>query len=112
MSKSLDSFVILPKSPGLIVLEHETSPGSVQTFMDIYPKIKENGWKMLPVTQLANTGGSGVDAPYKDNFLGSDDSEDDNDNDDKSTTKSSQSSSSSRYDILHRNQMVYLLFSP
>jgi len=36
-----------PKSPGLIVLEHELSNQSAQAFMTAYPDIIANGWTMM-----------------------------------------------------------------
>lgn len=36
-----------PKSPGLIILEHELSDQSVQAFIDAYPLIEQNGWNMM-----------------------------------------------------------------
>ena len=41
-----------PKSPGLIILEHELTLESVSTFKFIFPSILKNGWKFVPVTQL------------------------------------------------------------
>jgi hypothetical protein len=38
-----------PKSPGLVILEHELSTGSVQAFIDAYPLMKSNGWQILTV---------------------------------------------------------------
>jgi len=49
-----------PKSPGLIVLEHELDDRSVQTFIDAYPKIKDNGWNMKSVVDCASAG-----SPYQ-----------------------------------------------
>ncbi|KAG5652434.1 hypothetical protein H0H81_005030 [Sphagnurus paluster] len=45
-----------PKSPGLMVLEHETSDGSVQAFMDAYTMIKPNGWRTGSLTRLVGDG--------------------------------------------------------
>jgi chitin deacetylase len=41
-----------PKSPGLIILEHELSTESVQAFVDAYPLIKSNGWDARSVAEL------------------------------------------------------------
>ena len=46
-----------PKSPGLVVLEHELSVQTVQVFMDMYPKIKAAGWQTM---SLARINGSAV----------------------------------------------------
>ena len=41
-----------PKTPGLIILEHELSDLSVQAFIDAYPVMKQNQWNLLSVAQL------------------------------------------------------------
>ncbi|KAG0709635.1 carbohydrate esterase family 4 protein [Suillus ampliporus] len=41
-----------PKSPGLVILEHELSDLSVKTFMDAYPMMVSNGWTRLSLAQL------------------------------------------------------------
>ncbi|TFL00168.1 hypothetical protein BDV98DRAFT_594340 [Pterulicium gracile] len=41
-----------PKSPGLIVLEHESSNTSVQLFQDAVPLIEAAGWKWASVAQI------------------------------------------------------------
>jgi chitin deacetylase len=45
-----------PKSPGLMVLEHELSDASVQAFMTAYPLIAQNGWTMKSVAELDGQG--------------------------------------------------------
>ncbi|CAE6485274.1 unnamed protein product [Rhizoctonia solani] len=42
-----------PKSPGLVILEHELSTQSVQIFMDNYPLIAQNGWKPTSIPGIA-----------------------------------------------------------
>ncbi|KAN0132610.1 carbohydrate esterase family 4 protein [Lactarius tabidus] len=44
------------KSPGLVVLEHELSDASVQSFMAAYPLITQNGWTMKSVAELDGEG--------------------------------------------------------
>ena len=41
-----------PKSPGLVILEHELTPQSVAAFISAYPLIKGNGWSLQSLTQL------------------------------------------------------------
>ncbi|KAA1466515.1 glycoside hydrolase/deacetylase [Dentipellis sp. KUC8613] len=41
-----------PKSPGLIILEHELSNGSVNAFMQGYPLMTQNGWQIESVARL------------------------------------------------------------
>ncbi|KAF9462650.1 hypothetical protein BDZ94DRAFT_1309542 [Collybia nuda] len=53
---SMQQWLSGPKTPGLIVLEHESSDQSVQAFMDAYPLIKSNGWNAMSVAQLAGNG--------------------------------------------------------
>ncbi len=37
------------KNAGLVMLEHELNPSTVQVFMDMYPKMISNGWKLANV---------------------------------------------------------------
>ncbi|KAK1234313.1 hypothetical protein PQX77_002484 [Marasmius sp. AFHP31] len=41
----MDGWLAGPKSPGLIVLEHELTDQTVQAFTEAYPRIKNNGWR-------------------------------------------------------------------
>ncbi|KAL5530059.1 hypothetical protein ACEPAF_6316 [Sanghuangporus sanghuang] len=41
-----------PKSPGLIILEHELTNDTVQAFIDAYPMIGQNGWNAISQVQL------------------------------------------------------------
>ncbi|KAJ7753909.1 hypothetical protein DFH07DRAFT_1029884 [Mycena maculata] len=41
-----------PKSPGLIILEHELLNQSVNTFILAYSVMKQNNWKMMSLVQL------------------------------------------------------------
>jgi len=45
-----------PKSPGLVVLEHEDSDDALQAFVDAFPKILENGWKFESLARLFGQG--------------------------------------------------------
>ncbi|KAH9060911.1 carbohydrate esterase family 4 protein [Lactarius vividus] len=49
-----------PKTPGLIILEHELSDDSVQAFIDNYPLIGANSWRPVSVAQL-----DGLNSPYQ-----------------------------------------------
>ncbi|KAF9266360.1 glycoside hydrolase/deacetylase [Marasmius fiardii PR-910] len=55
---SLDGFLKGPKSPGLIILEHESSDNTVKAFTDTYPKIKGNGWQTKSLIPLLENGDS------------------------------------------------------
>jgi hypothetical protein len=48
-----DSHFTGPKSPGLIILEHELSNQSVKAFIDAYPVMKANGWNITSTAELA-----------------------------------------------------------
>lgn len=41
-----------PKSPGLIILEHELTDNTVTAFMDSWSLIQSNGWKAVSVAEL------------------------------------------------------------
>ncbi|KAG9317294.1 carbohydrate esterase family 4 protein [Chiua virens] len=45
-----------PKSPGLVILEHELSDLAVSTFMEAYPLMVSNGWKRVSLAQLDGLG--------------------------------------------------------
>ncbi|KAF8639775.1 hypothetical protein AX17_001035 [Amanita inopinata Kibby_2008] len=55
---SMQKWTASSKTPGLIVLEHETSNLSVDVFMDAFPMILANGWNFNSLAQV--TGGSAV----------------------------------------------------
>ncbi len=46
----------MPKSPGLIVLEHEIASVTVNGFMTAYPLIKSNGWKFMSLAKAIDDG--------------------------------------------------------
>lgn len=45
-----------PKSPGLIILEHEDSDGALNSFMEAFPKIATNGWKFESLARILGGG--------------------------------------------------------
>jgi chitin deacetylase len=49
---SLVEWISGPKSPGLIILEHELSNDSVQAFIDVYPLAKSSGWDTRTIPDL------------------------------------------------------------
>lgn len=55
VQSSLEKWLTGPKSPGLIILEHELSNMSVQAFIDAFPLIGQNGWNIVSVTELNNS---------------------------------------------------------
>jgi len=56
INNSFSKWLAGPKSPGLIVLEHELFNQSAQAFINAYPDIIANGWKMMSVAQLIGNG--------------------------------------------------------
>ncbi|KAF8524654.1 carbohydrate esterase family 4 protein [Hysterangium stoloniferum] len=41
-----------PKTPGLVILEHELTPSTAQAFIDTFPGIASNNWKTGSTVQL------------------------------------------------------------
>ncbi|KAF6762111.1 carbohydrate esterase family 4 protein [Ephemerocybe angulata] len=58
VASHLQQWISGPKSPGLVILEHEISDLSVGAFITAFPLIAQNGWKFM---SLAETFG---DSPY------------------------------------------------
>ncbi|KAF7301704.1 Chitin deacetylase [Mycena indigotica] len=54
VNASMTQWINGPKSPGLIILEHELSDQSVGAFMSAYPLMKQKSWKTVSVAQLFN----------------------------------------------------------
>ncbi|RPD67136.1 glycoside hydrolase/deacetylase [Lentinus tigrinus ALCF2SS1-7] len=48
----LKQWITGPKSPGLIILEHELTNDTVGAFMQAFPLIAQNGWKFESVARL------------------------------------------------------------
>ncbi|KAI0053654.1 carbohydrate esterase family 4 protein, partial [Auriscalpium vulgare] len=65
IATNLQKWYTGPKSPGLIILEHELSNGSVQAFINAFPLIAQNGWKTMSLAEI-----DGLNAPYQ-NAVGS-----------------------------------------
>lgn len=57
---SLAKFISGPKSPGLIILEHELYPETVEAFVNAYPLMKSSGWDVRNIPDLFS-------APYYQN---------------------------------------------
>ena len=51
---NLASFYQGPKSPGLIILEHELSNGSVTAFIDTWPIMRSQNWKPISIPDAAD----------------------------------------------------------
>ncbi|KAJ7068275.1 hypothetical protein C8F01DRAFT_1050292 [Mycena amicta] len=54
INASMTEWITGPKSPGLIILEHELSDQSVAAFMAAFPVMHANSWKTVSVAQLFN----------------------------------------------------------
>ncbi|TFK55730.1 glycoside hydrolase/deacetylase [Heliocybe sulcata] len=52
INSSMTQWLTGPKTPGLIILEHELSAQSVQAYMDAYPVMIQNGWKLQSVAGI------------------------------------------------------------
>jgi chitin deacetylase len=50
--QQLQQWINGPKSPGLIILEHELSNQSVSCFIDAYPSMGSAGWNTTSITRL------------------------------------------------------------
>ncbi|KAI0068745.1 glycoside hydrolase/deacetylase [Artomyces pyxidatus] len=53
ISTNFQHWLTGPKTPGLIVLEHELSEGSAQAFIDAYPVILQNNWTLMSTATVA-----------------------------------------------------------
>lgn len=54
IAADLKKWITGPKTPGLIILEHELSNGSVTAFMDAYPLMQSSGWDIRNIPNLFN----------------------------------------------------------
>ncbi|KAJ6599066.1 hypothetical protein DFH09DRAFT_1129999 [Mycena vulgaris] len=54
INSSMTEWITGPKSPGLIILEHELSDQSVASFIAAYPLMKSNNWKTASVAQIVD----------------------------------------------------------
>ncbi|KAJ7038049.1 glycoside hydrolase/deacetylase [Mycena alexandri] len=55
---SMQQWLTGPKSPGLIILEHEITNDSVASFVAAYPVMKSNGWNVVSLAQLVGNNAS------------------------------------------------------
>ncbi|KAK7044325.1 carbohydrate esterase family 4 protein [Favolaschia claudopus] len=52
INSSMHTWLTGPKSPGLIILEHELSDQSVAAFMAAYPVMQQNNWNIMSLADL------------------------------------------------------------
>ncbi|KAJ7185311.1 carbohydrate esterase family 4 protein [Mycena filopes] len=55
---SMQQWLTGPKSPGLVILEHELTVDSVNTFIAAYPVMQQNNWKLASLAQLVGNNAS------------------------------------------------------
>ena len=55
VEQHLQQWITGPKSPGLIILEHELTNNTVGAFMNAYPLMKSNGWTLPSVARIAQS---------------------------------------------------------
>ncbi|KAJ7923398.1 chitin deacetylase [Mycena leptocephala] len=58
INTSMHQWLTGPKSPGLIILEHELSNQSVASFVAAYPVMKQNNWNIVSLAQLIGNNAS------------------------------------------------------
>ncbi|TFK75908.1 glycoside hydrolase/deacetylase [Pluteus cervinus] len=51
---TLTGYLTGPKTPGLIILEHEIVDGTVQAWINAFPMIKANGWNMISLAKIVD----------------------------------------------------------
>ncbi|KAF9485353.1 chitin deacetylase [Pholiota conissans] len=56
IESALTKFLALPKTPGLIILEHEIASVTVNAFITAYPQIQAAGWKFMSLAKAVNNG--------------------------------------------------------
>ncbi|KAJ7169381.1 carbohydrate esterase family 4 protein [Mycena crocata] len=56
INASMTEWLTGPKNPGLVILEHESSDASVQSFMAAYPVMKANNWNTVSLATLLGEG--------------------------------------------------------
>ncbi|KAH9999955.1 hypothetical protein BJV77DRAFT_503866 [Russula vinacea] len=60
ISSKMRTWLAGPKSPGLVMLEHELSNETAQVFINNYPLIPGSDWDIVSAAQM-----DGLDAPYQ-----------------------------------------------
>ncbi|KAJ7119121.1 hypothetical protein C8R44DRAFT_878626 [Mycena epipterygia] len=58
INSSMTKWLTGPKSPGLIILEHELSNQSVAAFVAAYPVMRKNNWNTVSLAQLMGNNAS------------------------------------------------------
>lgn len=55
VNASMAEYISGPKTPGLIILEHELSDVTVKVFTDAYPVMKASGWNTISIAELQDS---------------------------------------------------------
>lgn len=58
INSSMHEWLTGPRSPGLIILEHELSNQSVASFVAAYPVMQQNNWNIVSLAQLLGNNAS------------------------------------------------------
>ncbi|KAF8559108.1 carbohydrate esterase family 4 protein [Imleria badia] len=56
VAAQMQTWLTGPKTPGLVILEHELSDLAVSSFMSAYPVMVANGWKRVSLAQMDGLG--------------------------------------------------------
>ncbi|KAI9574858.1 carbohydrate esterase family 4 protein [Boletus coccyginus] len=56
IATQMQTWLTGPKTPGLVILEHELSDLSVSSFISAYPLMVANGWKLVSLAQVDGLG--------------------------------------------------------
>ncbi|KAJ7119110.1 hypothetical protein C8R44DRAFT_707433 [Mycena epipterygia] len=62
INASMTQWLTGPKSPGLIILEHELTDQSVASFVAAYPVMQQNKWNLVSLAQLMGNNASYMNA--------------------------------------------------
>ncbi|KAI1786526.1 glycoside hydrolase/deacetylase [Ganoderma leucocontextum] len=52
VDQNLQKWISAPKSPGLVILEHELTNDTVGAFIQVFPLIAQNGWKFESLARM------------------------------------------------------------
>ena len=52
LAKELNNYITGPKSPGLVILEHEHHERAVSGFINAYPSMMSEGWKLSNIPDM------------------------------------------------------------
>ena len=82
IAANMQKWLTGPKSPGLIILEHELTNATVSAFMAAYPLIGQNQWNVKSQAQMTDDMDTWQDSDEDDESSTDDDQKSDNDSSD------------------------------